>query len=372
MSRSVKISLGIIILIVAVIALMAVIPVNAADTPAQTQMKDAVTGTMDIQFNTRTNVDDKGNPQQGATDNYKTDLVIVKSLGLNGTIQRQPQVQSSGLIARALRRGGQAAQFQYDLNWRVINVADPSKSVEVGKWVGVMPIDAKTNAFVLDGSKDFPLRNDVRKVGRADAFKDMFAGKVYGKAVDKTTLLDKVLTRTVGGKTVSTKVQKADPLRFENVALAAGPAAIYGRCTVNGSMIYSYETADYFIDNVTFTYTANNKEVTDRVNGTIHWAKDTNYDSNGKSRYEFNVRFNEPQKDESAALQATQDEAAFFAVDPSASTLLGAIEFQDTKTGDSVSASKIVYKLEASGLNKEQVVNFMKLWMLIVGPTNDE
>jgi hypothetical protein len=34
--------------------------------------------------------------------------------------------------------------------------------------------------------------------------------------------------------------------------------------------------------------------------------------------------------------------------------------------------SKITYKLNANKLNKQQIMNFFKLWMVGVGPTNDE
>jgi hypothetical protein len=37
-----------------------------------------------------------------------------------------------------------------------------------------------------------------------------------------------------------------------------------------------------------------------------------------------------------------------------------------------VIASKIGYELNANKLSKQQVMNFAKLWLIAVGPTNDE
>ena len=67
-------------------------------------------------------------------------------------------------------------------------------------------------------------------------------------------------------------------------------------------------------------------------------------------------------------------EDAFFAVDNSVPTLTGTIEYVDTfiSGGTTPSSSKITYHLNANKLTKQQVVNFFKLWMVCVGPTNDE
>ena len=40
--------------------------------------------------------------------------------------------------------------------------------------------------------------------------------------------------------------------------------------------------------------------------------------------------------------------------------------------GDVPASSKVTYKLNANKLTKQQVVNFFKLWLIAVGPTNDE
>src|SRR5438552_896015 len=84
MTRPIKITLLLVVAIAAIVWIMSVIPVNAADAPAPSVTKGAVTGTTEIQFTTRTNVDDKGQPAQGAQDTYKCDLVVGKTIGLQG------------------------------------------------------------------------------------------------------------------------------------------------------------------------------------------------------------------------------------------------------------------------------------------------
>jgi hypothetical protein len=97
-----------------------------------------------------------------------------------------------------------------------------------------------------------------------------------------------------------------------------------------------------------------------------------------QGKYEFNLRFNEeknkPASSEAAAFEKMSSEDAFFAVDNSVPTLTGTIEYQDTliSGGTTPSSSKITYHLNANKLTKQQVVNFFKLWMTCVGPTNDE
>ncbi|MGV3659945.1 MAG: hypothetical protein ACO1TE_07165, partial [Prosthecobacter sp.] len=83
-----------------------------------------------------------------------------------------------------------------------------------------------------------------------------------------------------------------------------------------------------------------------------------------------------PSSTEADAFKSANDEEAFFAVDNSIPSLTGTIAYVDTmaKVGgeDSVSASKITYQLDANQLTKQQIMNFIKLWLIGIGPTNDE
>ena len=55
-------------------------------------------------------------------------------------------------------------------------------------------------------------------------------------------------------------------------------------------------------------------------------------------------------------------------------SMTGKIEYQDTfiSGGTTPANSKVTYHLNANKLTKQQIVNFFKLWLVCVGPTNDE
>lgn len=68
------------------------------------------------------------------------------------------------------------------------------------------------------------------------------------------------------------------------------------------------------------------------------------------------------------------DEEAFFAVDDSIPSLTGRVTYVDTMSAGSELpvSSKVTYQLNANKLTKQQVMNFFKLWMIGIGPINDE
>jgi hypothetical protein len=262
----------------------------------------------------------------------------------------------------------------------VINPNDPKQKKVVGKWVGTVPGDPESGAFDLAGgkAKESALRVKVDATGRAQAFEDVFGGKLLGKAEKKEGLTSTLYKRVVGNRTVQVKVLRSDPMRFENVALAMGPAAIYPRAVVVGRLDYDYETGNYFTDGITFRYNLDGKDYEDVVTGSIKWVKEKDYETSGKSYYDFNLRFNEAKNkgtaNESAAFEKMSDEDAFFAVDNSIAALTGRISYVDVMGGEDSppTASKVTYALNANKLTKQQIMNFFKLWMICVGPTNDE
>jgi hypothetical protein len=179
---------------------------------------------------------------------------------------------------------------------------------------------------------------------------------------------------------VKVEVKNTDPMRFENIALAAGPAQSYARATVNGNLDYDYETGNYYTNGIRFIYQEGGKETEDVVTGSIKWVEDPNRDSNGKGQYEFNLRWNEAKvtkpTTEADAFAGKSDEEAFFAVDNSVPSLTGTIAYEDQMIGSgdkqTPGMSKVKYTLAANQLTKVQVMNFLKLWLVCVGPTNDE
>lgn len=348
--------------------------------PAQITEEGIIAGTMDINFETRTKLDTsgdlkKGSPAIGAKDTYKLAIQVAKTTEFSGAITRMPKLYSS-ILGRTKQEGA----LGYSIDLTVINPNDPKQKKVVGKWVGTVPVDPETGAYDLSGGKaqESALRVSVDAVGKASAFQDTFNGRMLGKATQKEGLGSAIYKRVVGNRTVEVKVAKSDPMKFENMVLAMGPAQSYPKTNVNGRLDYDYETGNYFTDGITFKYSYDGKEYVDTVTGSIKWVKEKDYETSGKSYYEFNLRFNEAQNktatNENAAFEKMSDEDAFFAVDNSIPALTGRISYQDVKASEEAAptSSKVTYALNANKLTKQQVMNFFKLWLICVGPTNDE
>ena len=350
-----------------------------ASAPQLVTENDIIAGTMDIDFGTRQNKDTtgkltEGSPAEGSKDVYKLALDVAKTTEFAGKVERQPR-----LVSKLLGREIQPAALQYDVGVSVRNPSNLEQKKQVGKWVGAVPIDAQGVYQIGGGSAvGSPLRMAIDTVGSAQGFTDNFGGKLIGKATDKKGLVEATFTRLVGGRQIKIQVKKSDPMTFDNVVLAAGPAKVYPRTVVNGRLDYDYETGNWFTDGLHFRYSLDGKDYQDVATGTIKWIEDPQRAQNGKGHYEFNLRFNEeqnrPATGEAAAFSGRSDEDAFFAVDNSIPTLTGTVDFVDTMVpgSEAPTASKITYHINANKLTKQQVVNFFKLWMLAIGPTNDE
>jgi hypothetical protein len=339
-----------------------------------------IAGTMTIDFNTRTKLDTTGDLAEGSAalgvqDVYKFTLSVAKTTEFAGQIQRQPNLYTS-----TLHRNKQAAQLKFDINLSVLNPKDLTQKKTVGKWVGTVPIDTASGAYDLAGgaASQSPLRMAIDAVGAAKSFTDNFDGKLVGKAEKKEGLASYTYKRLIAGKTVEMKVNKSDPMKFENAVLAKGPAEIYPRTTVNGRLDYDYETGNWITDGVRFKYSLDGKDYEDVVTGTIKWVEDGDYKTTGKGYYDFNLRFNEekskPAASEEAAFGNMSQEDAFFAVDNAIPSLTGRISYADTMVPgkDAPSQSQVTYALNANKLTKQQIMNVFKMWLIAVGPTNDE
>lgn len=352
-----------------------------ASAPELLTEADVIAGSMDITFNTRTRKDATGDlkpdsPALGAKDVYKFDLSVAKTTQFTGEITRQPNLYTS-----TLARLKQPAQLGFSIDLAVMRPTDLKQKRVVGKWVGTVPIDTATGAYNLgagDADGESRLRIDVNAVGRAPAFKDLFQGRLVGKAEQKEGLASYTYRRLVGTKTVELKIAKADPMRFEGIELGKGPAESYPRTIVNGRLDYDYETGNWFSDGIRFRYSLEGREMEDVVTGSIKWVEDPNRSTNGKGYYEFNLRFNEEKNKstttEAAAFEKMSDEDAFFFVDDTVPSLTGRINYVDTMISgtDTPASSKVVFNLNANKLSKQQIMNFFKLWIIAVGPTNDE
>jgi hypothetical protein len=352
-------------------------PIMAQETITEEKV---IAGTMDIDFGTRTNLDTSGDlkpgsPAIGAKDVYKFTLNVGKTTEFAGKIERQPN-----LFTKTLGRRKQDAQLWYTIDLSLFNPRDMKMKKTVGKWVGTVPIDTASGAYDLSGgsAKESPLRIKVDPAGAAAGFEEFFRGRLMGKAEKKESLAQYTYKRIIGDKTVSVVVKKSDPMRFDNIILAKGPSENYPRTSVNGRLDYDYETGNWYTDGIRFTYSLDGKDMEDVVTGSIKWVEDPDRKANGKGYYEFNLRFNEEKNKKSGgegeAFAKLSDEDAFFAVDNSVPCLTGRITYVDTmSSGDEApTSSKITYALDANKLTKQQVMNFFKLWMIGVGPTNDE
>ncbi len=344
----------------------------------QVTKEDFISGTMQIDFNTRTQKDTSGDLKEdsaaiGAKDKYNFTLRVADTTEFAGEVQRQPN-----LYTKTLGRKKQDAQLFFKVNLSAFNPKDLKQKRAVGSWVGTVPIDTATGAYDLSGgsAKESALRIAVDTVGTATGFTENFGGRLIGKAEKKENLAAYTFKRVVGNKTVEMVVKKSDPMRFDNVLLAKGPVAAYPRTSVNGRLDYDYETSNWYTDGIRFKYALDGKDVEDVITGSIKWVEDPSYKSNGKGFYEFNLRFNEDKfkkaGGEAAAFEKMSDEDAFFAVDDTVPCLTGKITYVDTMSGESVISSKVEYHLNANKLTKAQVMNFFKLWMLAIGPTNDD
>ena len=110
---------------------------------------DVITGTMNIDFNTRTNLDSSGDLKEGsaalgAQDKYMVNLNVAKTTEYTGDILRQPKLSSS-----VLGRTKQNAKLIYSLSVAVLNPHDLKQKKTVGKWVGEMAVDPNSGAYQL-------------------------------------------------------------------------------------------------------------------------------------------------------------------------------------------------------------------------------
>jgi hypothetical protein len=342
---------------------------------------NAITGTMEIEFKTRTDLDEEGNfvdgsPAKGAKDIYKLSLTVAETTVYSGTVSRQPE-----LLSRILRKQEQKPQLEYNITLSVRNPRKLEEKKTVGKWVGTVPMNPANGLYDLAGgakSAESPLRIATDAIGTTQASNDKFGGKMYGKSKKESAFTAYTYKRLIGEKTVEIKVAKVDPMRFDDLELARGPTANYPHTTVNGRLDYDYETGNWLTDGLKFRYTLNGKDVEDVMTGSIKWVEDENRKSNGKGFYDFNLRFNESKNKtattESDAFAKLSDEEAFFAVDDSIPCLTGKVSYVDQFVSGTTSParSKVTYELNANKLTKTQLVNFFKLWMVGVGPINDE
>jgi hypothetical protein len=345
-------------------ATVSVAPMLAAAQSAQPTdpitQSGYIKGTMIADFSTQRPENRDGDyPMKGVADKFTVDLMV----GLTkyqGTISCLPHVFSKHL-GRVLQEGS----CTYDLNLVVANPQNLAQTRTIGKMVGAYGIDEKGRANLSASN----LRMEVQTVGKAQGFTSPFGGSFVGRPPAKVTTLTKVLEeaakevrtieKMVGTQKVTLALGNVDPVRFQATGLAMGPVGTYPAATVDGELIYSYETDNWFPQLTIQTVGAK----PDKLSGGMKWVEVNSTDGH----YELNVLLNEQPaaKGEAAAFSAPQGEDAFFMSDSTQSVINGRIAFKDKKIGDAVIKSDIGFDLGLQNVSAVQAQNFTKLLLLI-------
>ena len=375
------------ILSAAALSLALATPVWAAgDFATPSSSPKAISGTMNIQFQTRVELDKTGNVPKGSAalgvvDTYTTDLTVLDSVMFQGKISRQPWLPTT-----TLGRTAQTGFLGYELKAILKNPANPSQTRTLGNLVGATTIDGQ-GKYLLDSAPEGkgPLRIATDSIGNITGFTSPFTGVIEGRVPEQAGLwgmatraskkVTKDYARFVDGKVVKHTVAGAEPMLFSGIQLAQGPLAGHPASRVNGSIDYDAEQSIWYVD-MTTSYTYEGAALKDRYSGTIGWVESPTRDKDGKGWYEMNIRINEKAATESAVFAdkgpAAAAEDAFFAADTSVPGLGGKINYIDMIEDDSVTDSKITYEVTSEQASKIQVMNFAKILLLMVGPFNDE
>jgi hypothetical protein len=333
---------------------------------------------MDIAFGTRTSPDANGAPRQGTVDTYTTNLEVGNAVVFQGPIERRPWLPTS-ILGRTLQDG----YISYDLSALIRNPANPAQTAVAGKWTGAMLLDGGGKYSLIQSPADKGrIRISVNAVGSTPASTANFGGEIQGRlpaqagiwglATRASTEVTKTYARYVNGQVVAHTVKGADPVKFINTVLAAGPVSVYPESQVNGSIDYDSEEGNWYVD-VTVTYGSGGSTFRDRYSGSISWTEDPNRKANGKGYYTFNVRVNDKPVTEADLFKTQTDAfAAFFATDNKVPGFTGTINYVDTLRGDTTLASKVTYAVDGNQVSKIQAMNMAKILLLMVGPFNDD
>lgn len=312
------------------------------NTPATTP---TITGTIDIQFGSRTQVDGNGRPAVGAKDIYTINLNVANSALFKGTVIDSALVMGGWLGDTVLQRRG----LIYDVQCDVVNPKNPAQVKNVGRLFGRVGID-QDGAYRYDiGS----LQMSILPMGNAGGFDSKFSGTTAGKPLirpanwlSEMTRGAVSIVRNVNGKPMKVTLRKYDKMEFKNHTIGAGPVAIYQSFRVSGEMLYDYDKSCWFFNDVIAGQ--------DRLAGNIRWIKAAN-------EYQFDIRVNEPPPSEAAAFSAATDESAFFETDDKVPCLTGTMKYKDTVKGNQTVASFVTINLTGNNLTKPQTMALAKM-----------
>ena len=336
-------------------------------------LKSAIRGTMKIDFGTRS-VSKEGTDSANGKDSYTVKLMVGDGYEFSGQVTRKPFV-ASGIIKN---EEPEKLLYSITVSWRdPLNLESAKRAV--GKLLGVINITSNgVYGFGDSSSNELRLETTYPR-----EFQGRFGGRILGKRKgneESVTAKLRRYTRFFGGKMITIEKSNLDPLGFQDLILPGGPLDSYPETKVTGNLDYDYETGNWLTNGISFEYRDGGKLKRDLVTGSIKWVEDSNRKVNGKGYYDFNLRFNEEEqaKDEGAAFEEVRslDEGAFFEVDTSVPSIVGKVNYVDkivpVGEEDVVTSSEVSYQLESNWVSKIQLMNFFKLWLVIIGPVNDE
>ena len=111
---------------------------SALAQPELITKDDVITGTMNIEFDTRTRKDTSGDLREGSTalgakDKYTFNLRVADTTEFTGEVQRSPN-----LYSKVIGKKKQEASLFFKINLAVMNPKDLKQKKNVGSWVGTV------------------------------------------------------------------------------------------------------------------------------------------------------------------------------------------------------------------------------------------
>lgn len=327
---------------------------------ASMAQSNAITGKLNILYNSRMTAEEEGRLKKGVKDLYVLNLTVGDVLLISGKMEHLPTIfsQTLGLV-------DQDSILVYDLGLLLINPEKKADVRLVSRLGGTVPIDK-------DGVYDF---NEKLAIKATSTFSSvvplsLFKGRALGIRPASASLIDKAKEKAeayVESKRVQSEGLKAirvkkDLMVFTNdFELAGGPVDTYPAVVVQGAMVFDYEKSAWSLAGLTLSYRQGEERVIDKLSGSIRWIEDPNRKVNGKGWYEYDVRINEPEK----AADSGGGEEALFATNPMSRSLTGKVKYVDSFKGDAVVSSRVEIDLSSNNLSQAQRVNLAKLFFCV-------
>lgn len=240
----------------------------------------------------------------------------------------------------------------------------------------------ESGAASLSGRPDVQIWSGGYQIGKSNEAKFLPEFRI-GAGVPMSGRLLKVETPVRAGN--APRILK---LALRNLTISGGPANFSG-VTISGHLEYRSDLRVWSITQpLVFSYESHGQRHTDTLTGTISTERSNDWTTSGRGEHRFNLRFNADrqsrEEDYFKDNHKTVDEAAFFDEDAEDVYLAGAISFRESHdtvkdsvhdTGSeannhpSIVQSSLAVALKGVNLSPEQLVNFTKLWLLLLPET---